>query len=94
MVHGLVYDDVPYSCQLEILDHEVCLLQSADVWHVLAICSVFSVGEQPLRGSEDVLMYSHRGTDVLCEVVEVVTKDVDSEAFARAFVMFELGQVL
>jgi len=61
------------------------------VWHVLAICSVSSLGEQPLQGSEYVPMCSHRGADVLCAAVEVVA--VDSEAFARAFVMFELGQV-
>ena len=38
-------------------------------------------------------MCSHRVADVLCAAVEVVTKVVNSEAFARAFVMFELGQV-
>ena len=62
------------------------------MWHVLAICSVSSLGEQPLQGSEYVPMCSHRGADVLCAAVEVVVA-VDSEAFARAFVMFELGQV-
>jgi hypothetical protein len=39
VAQGHINDDVPYSCQPEILDHEVCLFQSAAVWHVLAICS-------------------------------------------------------
>jgi hypothetical protein len=34
---GHVDDDVPNSLQLEVLDQEICILQSADVWHVLAV---------------------------------------------------------
>jgi hypothetical protein len=71
----------------------VCLLQSAAVCHVLAIRSVSRLGEQSLQGSEYVLMCVHRDTNVLCAAVEEVAKVVDSEAFARAFVMFELSQV-
>ena len=56
-------------------------------------CDLSSLGEQPQQGSEYVLMCSHRGADVLCAAVELVAKVDDSEAFARAFVMFELGQV-
>jgi hypothetical protein len=34
-----VDDDVPNSLQLQVLDQEICLLQSAAVWHVLAVRS-------------------------------------------------------
>ena len=61
-----VDDDVPNSLQLEVLDQEICRLQSAAVWHVLAVRSVSRLGEEPLQGSEDVLtMCAHRGTGVL-----------------------------
>ena len=35
---------IPNTCQLKVLDHEICLLQSAAVWHVLAIGFVFRLG--------------------------------------------------
>jgi hypothetical protein len=37
MTHGHVDDEVPNACQLEVLDHEVCLPESAAVGHVLAV---------------------------------------------------------
>ena len=40
-----VDDDVPNSLQLEVLDQEICLLQSAAVCHVLAVRSVSCLGE-------------------------------------------------
>ena len=40
-----VDDDVPNSLQLEVLDQEICRLQSAAVWHVLAVRSVSRLGE-------------------------------------------------
>ena len=39
------------------------------------------------------LMCAHRGASMLRAAVEVVAQVLFSEAFARAFVMFELGQV-
>jgi hypothetical protein len=51
-LQGHIYDDVPDSCQLEILNQEVCFLHSAAVWHVLSFCSVSRLGEQPLQGVE------------------------------------------
>ncbi len=89
---GHINDDAPYSCQLEILGHEVCLLQSVAVWHVLAICSVSRLGEYHLRGGEYMLVCAHRGARMLRAAVEVVAEYVDSEAFARAFVMLERSQ--
>ena len=96
LAQGHINDDVPYSCQLEILDHEVCLLQSAAVCHVLAICSVSRLGEYHLRGGEYMLVCAHRGARMLrhaATTVEVVAESVNSTAFARAFVMCELVQV-
>jgi hypothetical protein len=49
--------------------------------------------EQPLQGSEYVLMCANLGSSVLRAAVEMVAKGIYGEAFARAFVMFELGQV-
>ena len=46
MARGHVYDDVPNPCQLEILNQEICLLQSAAVWHVLAICQCSENGQE------------------------------------------------
>jgi len=37
--------DIPNTCQPEALEHEVCLLQSAAVWHVPAIGFVSRQGE-------------------------------------------------
>ena len=48
MAAGHVDDDVPNSLQLEVLDQEICLLQSAALWHVLAVRSVSHFGEKPL----------------------------------------------
>ena len=59
-----VDDDVPNSLQLEVLDQEICLLQSAAVWHVLAVRSVSRLGEQPLEGCEYVYMCARRGAGV------------------------------
>ena len=87
-------DDVPNTCQPEILDHEICLLQSAAVRHVLAVWSVSRLGEYRPHGGEYVLVCAHRGARMLRETVEVVAKNVDSKAFAWAFVMCELAQVL
>ncbi len=42
---GHVDDDVPNSLQLEVLDQEICLLQSVAVWHVLVVRSVSGLGE-------------------------------------------------
>jgi hypothetical protein len=44
-VTGHVDEDVPNSLQLEVLDQEICLLQSAAVWHVLAVRSVSRLGD-------------------------------------------------
>jgi hypothetical protein len=57
-----VYDDVPDSFQLKILNPEVYLLQSTAVWHVFSFSSVSRLGEQPLQGSEDVLVCALRGS--------------------------------
>jgi hypothetical protein len=40
MWQGHVYDDVLGSCHMKILNPEVCLLQSAAMWHVLSFASV------------------------------------------------------
>ena len=85
-----VYDDVPDSCQLKILDPEVCLPESAAVWHVLLLGSVSRIGEQALQGCEDVLLCTLRGSSVLRAAEQMVAEGVDGEAFARAFVMLEL----
>lgn len=61
--HG--YDAVPDSCQLKILNPEVCLLQSTAVWHVFSFSSESRLGEQPLQGSEDVLVCALHGSGVL-----------------------------
>ena len=45
LVTGHVDDDVPNSLQLEVLDQEICLLQSVAVWHVLVVRSVSGLGE-------------------------------------------------
>ncbi len=37
MTHGHVDDEVPNACQLEVLDLEVCLPESAAVGHVLVV---------------------------------------------------------
>ena len=57
---------------MEIFDQEVCLLQSAAMWHVLAICSVSRLGEYHLRGGEYMLVCAHRGARMLRAAVEVV----------------------
>ena len=44
--------DIPNTCQPEALEHEVCLLQSAAVWHVPAIGFVSRQGEYPLHGGD------------------------------------------
>ena len=77
MAQGHIEDNVPNTCQPEILDHEICLLQSADVWHVLAICSVSRLGEYRLHGCEYVLVCAHRGASImmmLSATVEVVAE--------------------
>ena len=65
-----VYDDVPDSCQLKILNPEVCLLQSTAVWHVLSVSSVSRLGEQPLQSSEDVFVCALPGSGVLRAAVQ------------------------
>ena len=63
---GQVDDDVSDAFKLEVLNPEVCLLlQSAAVRHMFAFSSVSRLGEEPLQGSEDVLMCCHRGAGVL-----------------------------
>ena len=62
---GHVYDAVPDSCQLKIFNPEACLLQSTAVWHVVSFSSESRLGEQPLQGSEDVLVCALHGSGVL-----------------------------
>jgi hypothetical protein len=48
VTQGHVDDEVLNACQLEILDHEVCLLESTAVYtvgHVLAVGFVSRLGE-------------------------------------------------
>ena len=45
VTQGHVDAEVPNACQLEILDHEVCLLESTAVGHVLAVGFVSRHGE-------------------------------------------------
>lgn len=76
------------------MNQEVCLLHSRAVCYVLSFCFVSRPGEQPLQGSEHVLMCAHRGASMLHAAVKMVTiKVINSEAFTPTFVMFELGQV-
>ena len=76
-----------------VLDEKICLLQSAAVWHVLAVRSVSSLGEYSLEGGEYVFMCARCVTCMLRAGVEVVSEVVYREALAGAFVMFELGEV-
>jgi len=93
VAQGHIEDNVPNTCQPEILDHEICLLQSAAVWHVLAICSVSRLGEYRLYGCEYVCVCAHRGACCVQQLLtEVVAENVNSKALARAFVMCELVQ--
>jgi len=57
------------------------------------IIIVSRLGEYRLHGGEYVLVCANRGAGMLRATVEVVAEHVDSEAFARAFVMFERDQV-
>jgi hypothetical protein len=63
VAQGHIYDDVPDSCQLEILNQEVCLLHSA---------AISRLGKQPLQGGEYVLMCAHRGASMMRATVEMV----------------------
>ena len=71
MATGHFDDDVPNSFQLEVLDQEICLLQSAAVWHVLAVRSVSRLGVKPL---DYVVMCARRGACMLRAGVEVVSE--------------------
>jgi hypothetical protein len=64
--HGRDRVHVRATFKLKVLNPEVCLLlQSAAVRHMFAFSSVSRLGEEPLQGSEDVLMCCHRGAGVL-----------------------------
>jgi hypothetical protein len=63
------------------------------VWHVLSVSSVSRLGEQPLQGTEDVLVCALRGFGVLRAAVQMVAVGIDGQVSVRAFVMFELLQV-
>jgi hypothetical protein len=78
VAQGHIYDDVPDSCQLEILNQEVCLLHSA---------AISRLGKQPLQGGEYVLMCSCCGAGVLRSAVKVIPEFVYSKASACACVM-------
>ena len=81
MATGHVDDDIPNSLQLEVLDQEICLLQSAAVWHVLAVRSVSRLGEKPL---DYVFMCARRGACMLRAGVKVISEVVYRETFAWA----------
>ena len=76
-----VYHDIPDSCQIKILNPEVSLIQSTAVWHVFSFISESRLGEQPLQGSEDVLVCALRGSCVLRTALQMVAVGIDRKAF-------------
>ncbi len=65
VVQGHVYDDVADPFQREIFDPEICLLQSAAVWYLLAIRFEARLGEYLLQCCEHVLVFACRGACML-----------------------------
>ena len=87
MAQGSIDNDVPDASKLKIFNPEVGLFASTAVGHMLAVGHISSLLETLLNGREEVLVGIVRGACVLLAAVQMISKLVNDEIAAWAYIV-------